>query len=74
MARASAHTAANDNRKTFAKDIRYELEGTLIEAMDVEERVRYRKDGTVPPEFRYLADRIESEIAAEIESYRGEAA
>lgn len=74
MARARAHTAANDNRKTLAKDIRYELEGTLIEAMGVEDRVRYRKDGFVPPEFRYLSDQLEVEIAAEIASHHKAAA
>jgi hypothetical protein len=73
--------AANDNiritrwrapsgYKERADDIRYELEQDLIEAMDVDQRVKYRKHGIVPLELESIAARIEVEVAAAIDALR----
>ena len=77
--------AANDNTsaKSFRRppkykgiegDIRNELEDDLINAMDVDQRVLYRRHGIVPTELEYLARRVESEIAAAMSALRNEAA
>ncbi|MEV4606177.1 hypothetical protein MRBLMR1_001117 [Neorhizobium sp. LMR1-1-1.1] len=77
--------AANDNQPVHSRrksslrtekeaDIRYELEGDLIEAMDTDQRVLYRKHGIVPDELRSIAARVEAEIAAAIDEMVEEAA
>ena len=76
--------AANDNcrvtkwrappgYKEQVEDIRYELEQDLIEAMDVDQRLQYRRHGIVPHELAPIAARIEIKIAAAIDALRGAA-
>lgn len=71
--------AANDNvsgaprrksarYKEIEAEIRYELEGDLIEAMDSGERARYRKSRAVPFELKQLSQKIEAAINQAVQS------
>lgn len=67
------HVRIRAGYKEREEEIRYEFEDDLIEAMNVEQRVAYRRHGTVPAELRYLADRVEANIAREISIMRRKA-
>jgi hypothetical protein len=66
IAKIPAKTSVKKQVREYEANVRYEHEDRLIEAMSVEQRVRYRKTGIVPGEFQGLADEIEADISEEV--------